>query len=161
MSDLITDDTKVRRLTVHGREFLLTEPDGRIIVRLLNVVGAVGVRATAQVRKAMQEAAEAIAKQAKAGGAEGEGIIKAGGLNPMTVLSILASLEEADLLKIGSAALQFKDEREGIRWLDKEGVDLNGILKALMFNIELSGGIVDTLAGFIAGLGPLIGTPGQ
>lgn len=116
---------------INGRKFEITEPSTGVLLRLLNVVGKVGLRAEREVSDAIK--------------ALGSG----GSTSGLMLMAVLAELSEDDLLKFGAAVLQFESEREGVKWLRENGLPLPALLEAAVLNFEKSQGLLEVLSGFL------------
>jgi len=138
-----TDNT----IVMHGREFVLSEPSTGVVIRILNVIGSLGVRASK-------------ASGPFTGDAEftGEGMITALLSGAVSVaFGLLAVLSEHDLLKLGSAVLQFENDTKGRQWLIKKGLLVTPLVEALFINIKLSNDLVQAVQAFLAGIDGLSG----
>ncbi len=76
---------KTNTVTLNGRAFELREPDYGIVLRVLNVVGNVGLRAESTVRAAL-----------------------ANPTDTSLIFGVLAAMRPEDVLRLGSAVLQCK-----------------------------------------------------
>ena len=116
-------------VVLNGREFHIEEPSVEITLRILKVIGKVAMRA--------EEAATRVIKNP----------------NRWTLLfALLSEVDEADLINLGSAALQFKDDREGKRWLKENGIKVAPIVDALFLNLKLSTDLVEAVQSFLTGI---------
>ncbi|MBN2004133.1 MAG: hypothetical protein JXA21_12325 [Anaerolineae bacterium] len=122
-------NAKPNTVTLHGREFTLAEPDFGIVLRLLNVIGDVGLRAEAKVRNAIMDPTDM-----------------------SLIFGLLAAMHLDDALRLGSAALQFPTEEEGVAWLQEHGVKITPIVQALLINVSLSTDLVAALENFTSGI---------
>lgn len=122
-------------VTLHGRDFKLCEPDFGIVLRLLNVIGDVGVRADAKTRAILTQMA-------------------APGSPDMTALlfGVLAAMQPEDVLRLGAAVLQFPTEGEGVAWLQEHGVKIAPLVRAFVINISLSTDLVEAIENFTQGI---------
>jgi hypothetical protein len=82
-------------VTLGGREFTIEEPTVEITLRILNVIGKLGLRgerlaATQVVKNPTSRAA---------------------------LFGMLAAMTVSDLVRFGSAVLQFEDDKEGQKWM--------------------------------------------
>lgn len=122
-------------VVLNDREFELEEPSIDVTLRILNVIGSVGLRAESTVRRVVE--------------------------NPdsrVVVMGLLAVLSKDDLIRLGSAVLQFENDREGRKWLKKEGLKVAPLIKALMINLSLSNDLVEALGSFFDGAEMITGT---
>lgn len=120
---------------VYGeREFILEEPSANIVLRILNVIGAVAMRAETAAERVMKEPT-----------------------NRAVLFGLLAVLSEGDLIRLGSAVLQFEDDREGRKWLKGKGVLVAPLVKALFINLKLSRDLMEALRNFFGGVEALMG----
>lgn len=126
------NETIETTIVMHGREFVLEEPSIGIVIRILNCIGSALVRA------------ESIASR----------LIKSP-TNRVVLFGLLAVLSESDLIKLGSAVLQFESDKEGRKWLKDKGLKVSPILKALMANLALSEDLTQGIADFFDGIEPL------
>lgn len=131
-------------VTMHGKEFTIGPPDGVVVLRVLRIVGAVGLRAQNEAARL----GRALFAAAKAGG-EGEEVESS---ISQALWFFLAVLDEDDLYKLGAALLQFPDEHEGVRWLKRNGVLLGPLAKALMLNLQQMDDVMEALANFTGAL---------
>lgn len=146
MSETETAPDEVRIL--YGeQEFVLGPPSTDVVLRILNVIGSLGVRSERAVTRLIDRLLEE--------GVEGAAVGSLVGV----AFSLLAVLNEADLLRLGSAVLQFEVDREGRQWIREQGVKIKPIIEALFANFRLCGDLAEGLGAFlegIPGLGPLI-----
>jgi len=116
-----------------GREFTIGEPDIGITLRIVNVIGRLGVRGEKIAARLIQ--------------------------NPTSravLFGMLAGLSIADLQEFASAVLQFEDEQEGRKFardLGRKGLKLAPIIKAFFLNYALSQDLRESLANFTEGQG--------
>lgn len=127
-------EVKSNVVVMHGREFHLEEPAVGIVVRILNVLGSLGVRSETLVQRAIKNPG-----------------------NRAALFGLLAVVSENDLVKLGSAVLQFESDAKGRKWLKDNGVKVSPIVKALMINISLSDDLMEGLNNFLAGIDGLVG----
>jgi hypothetical protein len=116
------------------REFILEEPSAGIVLRILNVIGAVAMRAETAAERVMKEPT-----------------------NRAVLFGLLAVLSEGDLISLGSAVLQFEDDREGRKWLKAKGVQVAPLVKALFINLKLSRDLMEALRNFFGGVEAVMG----
>lgn len=119
-------------VVMHGQEFVLEEPSIGIVIRILNTIGSALVRAESMAARLIQAPT-----------------------NRAILFGLLAILSESDLIKLGSAVLQFEDDKEGRKWLKEKGLLVSPILKALMANLALSEDLTQGIADFFGGIEPL------
>lgn len=129
-------------VTMNGREFTIEPPDAIVTLRLLRVVGKVGARA----QKAAERLGLALFQAKQAADAE-EAQSASDGVN-QAMWVLLSVLEEDDLYKLGAALLQFPEERDGVRWLKKNGVQLSPLVRALMLNLEQMDDLLEAVSDF-------------
>ena len=115
-------------VTMHGREFVIGEPDIGVTLRILNVIGKLGVRGERAAAKLIQNPTGRAA-----------------------IFGMLAVLSKSDLYALGSAVLQFDDEREGVRWLKENGLKLAPLVKAFFINYAKSEDLRESLQNFFRG----------
>ena len=121
-----------------GRAFALEEPNVGITLRILNVIGRLGVRG------------EKIASR----------VIRNPG-NRAVIMGMLTALDVEDLYSFGAAVLQFEDEKEGRKWLRElgpRGLKLAPLVKAFFINYQKSEDLRESLANFFVGLEMLEGS---
>jgi len=123
----VSDDATVT-ITMHGREFVLEEPPVSVVIRILNTLGSVAMRAESAATRSMKNPTSRAA-----------------------LFGLLAVMSEDDLIRLGAAALQFEDDREGRKWLKSHGVKVSPLVKALFANVRLSTDLVEALQGFFEG----------
>lgn len=143
-------------VTMHDKDFEIKPPDGLIMLRVLKVVADVGQRAEAQAKQLGVLIFNRVAQQV-------EGQEQGGLFNDETVRSVflfLSVLEEDDLLRLGSALLQFPDEAYGMRWLRKHGVKLTPLVHALMHNLEQVDDLVEAIRVFTPTLSGMMAAAG-
>lgn len=116
-------------ITYNDREFVLQEPTTDVVLRILNTVGGVAIRAESTVKRVIEEPS-----------------------NRALMLGLLSVLDEADLVRLGSAVLQFEDDREGRKWLKQEGIRVAPLIKAFFVNLSLSEDLVEAIKSFFAGI---------
>lgn len=116
-------------VVLNGREFHIEEPSVEITLRILKVIGKVAMRA--------EEAATRV--------------MKSPGRRTL-LFALLSEVDEQDLINLGSAALQFKDDREGKRWLKENGIKIAPIVDALFLNLKLSTDLVEAIQSFLTGI---------
>lgn len=118
-------------VSLGGREFTIGEPDIGITLRIVNVIGRLGVRGEKIAARLIQ--------------------------NPTSravLFGMLAGLSIADLQEFASAVLQFEDEKEGrrfVRDLGRKGLKLAPIIKAFFLNYALSEDLRESLTNFTEG----------
>ena len=116
-------------VVLNGREFHIEEPSVEITLRILKVIGKVAMRAEEAATRAIKNP------------------------NRRTLLfALLSEVDEQDLINLGSAALQFKDDREGKRWLKENGIKVAPIVDALFLNLKLSTDLVEAVQSFLTGI---------
>ena len=116
-------------IVLNEREFQIEEPSVEITLRILKVIGRVAMRA--------EEAATRVMK------------------NPgrrTLLFALLSEVDEQDLINLGSAALQFDDDREGKHWLKENGIKIAPIVDALFLNLKLSTDLVEAIQSFLTGI---------
>ena len=118
-------------------------PDVGTTLRIINVFGNLGIRG------------ERVAMRALA--TLGRGAMQAPTPSGRAALfGMLAALNVADLYSLGSAVLQFKDDKKGVAWLENppEGqqIPLSPLIRALFLNILQSDDLREALTDFFDGL---------
>jgi hypothetical protein len=116
-------------VVMHDREFALEEPSVEITLRILNCVGSLAMRAEHAATRAMKNPT-----------------------NRAAMFGLLAVMHKDDLIRIGSAVLQFESDREGRKWLKEHGVKIAPLVKALLINVRLSEDLVEALRAFFDGI---------
>jgi hypothetical protein len=131
------------RVTVYGREFTIGPPDIGITLRILNVFGQLGVRGERVAMRALSSLARG-AQSAPSPSARA------------ALFGMLAAASVEDLIALGSAVLQFEDDREGRGFLRKppEGhkLALSPLIRAMFLNFLQSEDLRDSLVDFFDGL---------
>jgi hypothetical protein len=128
-------------VVMHGRTFELGEPSADVTLRILNMIASLAMRAEKHVQRLVE--------------------------NPggrAFAFGMLAVLGKDDLVRLGSAVLQFEDDRAGRAWLKEHGVRIAPLVKALMVNLQQSTDLVEAVRAFfegLAGLESLLDTVGQ
>jgi hypothetical protein len=129
------DSASVDTVVQYGeREFILEEPSAGVVLRILNVIGAVAMRAETAAERVMKEPT-----------------------NRAVLFGLLAVLSEDDLIRLGSAVLQFEDDRDGRKWLKSKGVLVAPLVKALFINLRLSKDLMEALRNFFGGVEAVMG----
>jgi hypothetical protein len=132
-----------RTVTVYDRDFVIGQPNLGITLRIINVMGQVGVRGERVAMRALQSLARG-AQQAPTPSSRA------------ALFGMLAALSVEDVIALGSAVLQFDDDREGRGWLrkgpDGQQLPLSPIVRALFLNIMQSEDLRDCLTDFFDGL---------
>ena len=116
-------------VVMHDREFVLEEPSVEITLRILNCVGGLAMRAEKAASRAMKNPTSRAA-----------------------MFGLLAVMHKDDLIKLGSAVLQFESDREGRKWIKEHGVKIAPLVKALLINVRLSEDLVEALRAFFDGI---------
>ncbi len=127
MSDAKT--LKPNTVTLDGRDFTLREPDFGIVLRLLNVIGDVGLRAEGKVRAALEHPTDTA-----------------------LIFGLLAAMQPDDVLRLGSAVLQFPTEDEGVAWLQEHGVKIAPLVRAFVINASQSSDLIEAIENFTQGI---------
>ena len=132
-----------RTVTVFDREFAIGQPNLGITLRIINVLGQVGVRGERVAMRALQSLARG-AQQAPSPSSRA------------ALFGMLAALSVEDVIALGSAVLQFDDDREGRGFLrkapDGQQLPLSPIVRALFLNLMQSEDLRDCLVDFFDGL---------
>jgi hypothetical protein len=125
--------TETTIIQYEGHEFNLSKPSVGIVLRILRVAARLGKDVRARVARAVY-ATILEGQMVNAGSGVGLGIALGAVLD--VLLEVLAELREEDLLKLGAATLQFKDDSEGQDFIREHGIKLTPISKALVFNVQ-------------------------
>lgn len=120
---------KPNTVTLNGHDFTLREPDFGIVLRLLNVIGDVGLRAEGKVRAALEHPTDTA-----------------------LIFGLLAAMQPEDVLRLGAAVLQFPTEEEGVTWLQEHGVKIAPIVQAFVLNLNLSSDLIEAIENFTQGI---------
>lgn len=132
-----------RTVTVFDRDFAIGPPNIGTTLRIINVFGQVGVRGERVAMRALQS----LARGAQAAPTPS---------SRAALFGMLAALQVEDVIALGSAVLQFEDDREGRGFLRKapEGkqIPLSPIVRALFLNVMQSEDLRDCLVDFFDGL---------
>jgi len=145
------EETEPDNLVVmNGKEFRIEPPDGIIILRVLRLLSKVIQRADSEAKALGFEIFKIAAKTV---GEAGEESAPSGplGLSDdllQKILVFLSVLEEEDLLKLGSAFLQFKEESYGVKWLKSKGLRLAPLMQAVVLNLQQMEDVVEALKVF-------------
>jgi len=121
-------------VTFGDRVFEIVEPNAGITLRIIKIVGALALRGEKNALRTLATAA------------------KGGATNRAVLFGILAGLSERDLIALGSAVLQFEDDKEGRRWIAGQGLKLAPIIKALFLNVNKSDDLREALSNFFVGM---------
>ena len=131
------------KVTVFGQDFVIGQPSLGITLRIINVLGQVGVRGERVAMRALQSLARG-AQTAPTPSSRA------------ALFGMLAALNVEDVIALGSAVLQFEDDREGRGFLRQspEGrqLPLSPIIRALWLNVMQSEDLRDSLVDFFDGL---------
>ncbi len=128
-------DTLDTIVIFQGRTFDIQEPTTGIVIRILNVIGSLGVRSESAAAQFMNKpGSRAVA------------------------MGMMAVMRETDLIRLGAAVLQFENDKEGRKWIKSVGLRVAPLIKALFLNVSLSQDLVESLDSFLAGLGMVEGT---
>lgn len=129
-----------------GREFEIGEPSIGIVLRIVNIIGRLGTRGERVATRALADVAREIAAGNRTGLSMSFRVV---------VFGMLASAQEADLHALGSAVLQFENDKEGRQWLADLGQEfkLAPLIKAFFINLAQSEDLVEALENFFVGLG--------
>ena len=134
---------ETRTVTVFDRDFVIGQPNLGITLRIINVFGQVGVRGEKVAMRALQSLGKG-AQQAPTPSSRA------------ALFGMLAALSVEDVIMLGSAALQFDDDREGRGFLrkapDGQQIPLSPIVRALFLNVMQSEDLRDSLTDFFDGL---------
>lgn len=131
------DEVANTTVTVDGREFHLVEPTTGDVLRILNVVGTIAMRAEEQANR----------------------LIK----NPSVravLFGLMATIKMDDLKSLATAVFQFPDDRDGKReaaeWFGEHPVKVTPVIEALMINVSLSNNdLGEAIRAFLSGIGGL------
>jgi len=125
-------------VTLGDREFTIEEPTVEITLRILNIIGSLGLRGERHaVAQVMNEPTSRAA-----------------------LFGILAVMDVNDLGRFGSAVLQFEDDREGRKWMKElrekgERKIIAPLVKAFFLNWSRSEDLQEALANFYQGVATL------
>ena len=142
MAKVATDNT----IMVDGQEFEIQEPDTLILVRVLQVVGRVGLRVEGEFNGLLSKLVSRT---------EGEEEASLS-VNTPAFLALLAHLDEGEILKLAAALFQFPDEREGVRFFKKHRLRLPVLLQALQMNLEASEELIRDLLEVVSNFTPFL-----
>lgn len=135
---------KTKVVQVYGRDFPIGEPGIGITLRILRIIGVLAVRGNKAALRSLQS------------------LVDQGRPAPEVswrahLFGILASIYEQDLIALGSAVLQFENDRDGRKFLNNppEGFKLvlSPIIRAFWLNIAQSEDLRDALNDFFVGMG--------
>ena len=121
-------------ITYGDREFELAEPSTGIVLRILNTVGTIAVRAEGTASRLVKSPS-----------------------NRAVLFGLLAEVNEADLIRLGSAVLQFEDDRAGHKWLKGQDLRVAPLVDALLINLQLSEDLTEAISNFFGGAERLVG----
>lgn len=116
---------------IGGREFAIDEPDIGITLRILKVIGRLFVRGEKVAARVIQNPG-----------------------NRAVIMGMLAALDITDLHALGSAVLQFEDDKTGRKWMKDLGTKdlrLAPLVKAFFLNYAKSEDLRESLANFFVG----------
>jgi len=148
--DAVVDESELDNVVLmHDKEFAIGPPDGLIVLRTLRILSRVIQRAEAEAKTIGLEIFKQVAKEAAEGEETPAGPMGLSDDLLQKILVFVSILEDQDLLKLGSALLQFKDESYGVRWLKKHGVKLAPLMKALVLNLRQLDDVVEALRVFM------------
>jgi len=130
--------SETNTITYFDREFELAEPSTGIVLRILNTIGTIAVRAEGTASRLVKNPS-----------------------NRAVLFGLLAEVNEADLIRLGSAVLQFEDDREGRKWFKAQAKEQNlrvaPLVDALLINLELSEDLTEAISNFFGGAEKLVG----
>ena len=133
-----------RKVTVYGHEFIVEPPTVGITLRIINCFGILGVRGERVVMRALRSLAQ--------GSQQGVSISGRAAL-----FGMLAALNLEDVYALGSAVLQFPDDRKGKVFLrdapEGQAIPLSPLIRALFLNLAQSTDLRDALIDFFDGVG--------
>jgi len=135
-------------VTLDGREFEIGEPTIGIVLRIIRVFGLLGVRGEKVALRSLRSLVAGSKDQVSASGRA-------------VLFGMLAALQPEDLIALGSAVLQFEDDREGRKWLKAHEMRLAPLVRAMFLNLANSQDLRDSLQDFFVGLGMVDGVWSQ
>ena len=128
------------KVTVCGQEFVIGEPDVGITLRILNVFGELAICGERKAIRALKSLA--------AGSKETLQVS-----NRAAIFGMIAAMDKEDLIALGSAVLQFQDDRKGRAFLRGGNLTLSPIIRAFFLNVANSQDLKESLTDFFDGLG--------
>lgn len=122
-------------VTYADREFEIEEPDIGIVLRILKVFGRLAQKGE---RSAIREL-QSIARNPHVS-------------SRMALWGMLSEFSKEDLIALGSAVLQFEDDKAGREWLGSYKLRLAPIIRAFFLNLSQSDDLRDAIDDFFVGL---------
>jgi len=119
-----------------GREFEIDEPRIEVIVEILKALGRLAVRGEQAALRQLQSVARNVTPS-----------------NRAVIFGMLAAFSVEDLVFLGTAVLQFKDFKEGRKWLRSIKLELAPLIRAFFLNLSQSRDLRDSIQDFFTGLG--------
>jgi len=136
-------------VTMGGRDFEIEEPDGLAVIRFLQVVANVGLRAQREAEQFGLALFDKLQGGQVEDGSEGEIAVTVEHTAFLpAVMAFLSVLTEDDFLKLAAAVFQFPTEKEGVTWLRKHGIKLGPLTRALVLNLQQSDDLVEAITNF-------------
>ena len=126
--------SETNTITYSDRDFELAEPSTGIVLRILNTIGTIAVRAEGTASRLVKKPS-----------------------NRAVLFGLLAEVTEADLIRLGSAVLQFEDDRAGRKWLKDQNLRVAPLVDALLINLQLSEDLTEAISNFFGGAEKLVG----
>lgn len=158
MTETLTDSAESveteRIVRMHDKDFKIEPPDGLILLRILKVLSRIVQRADGEGKElGVQLFGKVAAKVTEPKESASESLVSEDLV--AKVLLVVSASSEDDLLKLGSALLQFPDEAYGVRWLKKHGIKLAPLMRALVLTLEQLDDVVEALRVFMPTLSGL------
>ena len=125
---------KDRTVTLAGRDFVIDEPTIGIVVRIIKVFGGILIHGEKVAVRAVQP------------------LGKADVSNRAALFGALAAFSERDLVALGSACLQFEDDKDGRKWLESIDLKLAPLVKAFFLNLTQSDDLQESFSAFFDGM---------
>ena len=72
--------------------------------------------------------------------------------NRAALFGALAAFSERDLVALGSACLQFEDDKDGRKWLESIDLKLAPLVKAFFLNLTQSDDLQESFSAFFDGM---------
>lgn len=122
-------------VTVDGKDFEIGEPTVDIVLRIIKVFAGLAIRGEKVALRNLADVAKKPTLSAR-----------------VVLFGALAAFSTEDVIALGSAVLQFPDDREGRKWLREHKLTLNPILRAFFLNLSQSDDLRESVDSFFVGL---------
>lgn len=133
------------KVTVYGQDFVIESPNVGITLRIINCFGILGVRGERVAIRLLKSLAAGTQSQTVQVSSRA------------ALFGILAALNLEDMYSLGSAVLQFPEDKKGRAFLrdapEGQTLPLSPLIRALFLNLSQSTDLRDAVTDFFDGLG--------